>query len=353
MGYISDELHWKMRQERVLFSASMELLYTCNLRCSICYAYPDDKAKGLSLPEIKQLMEQLAEEGCLFLTITGGDPFVRHDILEILDYAVEKGFYITLKTNGTLMTEEHICRIKELENIGVNISLFAADCEKHDAQTQIKGSYEKALNALKLLSKYGVKTRIMTPLVSGNQNEVRKLYELSKELGHSFPPEFAPYITPRKNRDASPQQFRMSDEEFLQSQKEYENIKKEIGWVDEEEMAPAEILSVQDAPLCSAGTTYLDIDPYGNVSPCLAMEKFVGNVREKTIKEIQHSEDYKSLVKDMAKLNKHEIVFEGQKVSCMRCPANALNENGNFEKLPQEAIRQAVLYKKYEKEVEA
>src|SRR3954466_7901893 len=95
----------------VPISVHMDLTYRCNERCVHCYLNHDDRGE-MALSEIKNVLRQLAAAGTFFLVISGGEPFVRKDIFEILQYARDLTFSVKLKTNGILIGEreaEHLC----------------------------------------------------------------------------------------------------------------------------------------------------------------------------------------------------------------------------------------------------
>ena len=81
---------------------SINLTLRCNLSCSMCTTCYD--SPELSTDEIKGLIDQVAAWGVEVLNPLGGEPFVRTDLEAILAYAVRRGFYVTLTTNGTLIT---------------------------------------------------------------------------------------------------------------------------------------------------------------------------------------------------------------------------------------------------------
>src|SRR2546428_3467918 len=82
----------------------------CNLHCVMCYTdcfnTPERIRQELTLPEIVRIMDEIQEAGCLELCLTGGEPLARKDFLDIYAYAKQKGFLLTVFTNGTLLTEK-------------------------------------------------------------------------------------------------------------------------------------------------------------------------------------------------------------------------------------------------------
>src|SRR5512136_2462306 len=103
-NYSIDDLFMHTLKENIPLSVQFELTYRCNLACSHCYVVNRGE-KELSFNEITDVLDQLAEANCFFLTLTGGDVFMRDDTLNIVRYARSKGFVTKIFTNGNLITE--------------------------------------------------------------------------------------------------------------------------------------------------------------------------------------------------------------------------------------------------------
>src|SRR5437870_3548732 len=96
------ELNAKALELGIPLSAHVDVTYRCNERCVHCYLPHDDRGE-LSTAEVKDLFGQLAEAGVFFLTISGGEPFLRTDLFELLAHARALTFNVKLKTNGILI----------------------------------------------------------------------------------------------------------------------------------------------------------------------------------------------------------------------------------------------------------
>ena len=153
---LEGELIQLMRSRGQLFSATFELTYACNEKCIHCYAnYPEAMKvhTPVSLAEYKKIINELYDIGCMHLSLTGGDPFMNKDFLEIYCYAREKGFVCDIYTNGLYLADhadffsEVICRNPRV----FYISLYGANAETHDSVTKIKGSFEKTISLIKQL----------------------------------------------------------------------------------------------------------------------------------------------------------------------------------------------------------
>jgi len=114
--------------------------------CTTCYDAPE-----LSLEEIKGIIDQTADWGVEIFNPLGGEPFMRADIEEILAYAVQRGFYVTVTTNGTLITERRAARIAEIpaDRLHFNISLDG-DAKAND-EIRSSGMWARAIQGLERL----------------------------------------------------------------------------------------------------------------------------------------------------------------------------------------------------------
>jgi MoaA/NifB/PqqE/SkfB family radical SAM enzyme len=167
---------------------SVNLTLRCNLSCSMCTTCYD--APELSLDEVRSIIDQTAEWGVEVFNPLGGEPFMRGDIEEILSYAVLQGFYVTLTTNGTLITERRARSVAGIpsDRLHFNISLDG-DAESNDA-VRGEGSYERAIQGYRRLreadsSAGNAKRKILanTILHAGNLDRFEEILEEQEGLG--------------------------------------------------------------------------------------------------------------------------------------------------------------------------
>src|SRR5215471_4660046 len=115
------ELFAAAERREVPLSALIELTHACNLDCEQCYLdlVPDRQIGALTTAEWKRILRELCDEGCLYLTISGGEPLARGDFFELASYARGLGFALRIFTNGTLVDDESADRIAALAPLGV------------------------------------------------------------------------------------------------------------------------------------------------------------------------------------------------------------------------------------------
>src|SRR5205823_13941948 len=105
--------------------------------------------------EIKNLLDQMAEAGVFFLTISVGEILMRRDFFEIVEHARRLTFCIKLKTNAVMIHEREADRIKALAPDSVQISVYSHRPEVHDAITKLPGSLKKSIEGARLLVERG------------------------------------------------------------------------------------------------------------------------------------------------------------------------------------------------------
>ncbi|MEM2921408.1 MAG: radical SAM protein, partial [Candidatus Bathyarchaeia archaeon] len=156
----------------------------CNLRCIHCYQsavkpLPDE----LSTRERKIVIDELSEAGVVSIAFSGGEPLMEKDFLEIARYAADKKMYVSLATNGTLITEEMACRLKEAGIQYVEVSLDGANPLTHDSFRNSPNAFELTVRGVRNLVKQGIFTCIATTATRHTLPEIAKIVELSKMLG--------------------------------------------------------------------------------------------------------------------------------------------------------------------------
>ena len=139
------------------YLVALNLTKRCNLKCDHCYLDATTKSAGgtdeLSTEECYTLINQIAEvnRGCL-LVITGGEPLVRPDILDIARHAVKLGFMVVFGTNGMLIDDRMAKELVEIGVMGMGISIDSLDPQKHNRFRGVPGAWEAALAGIEAVS---------------------------------------------------------------------------------------------------------------------------------------------------------------------------------------------------------
>jgi len=158
---------------------SWEVTKTCNLNCSHCASQTMD-VRELDTAEALRLMEHLHDLGVFILSFSGGEPFIRPDIFQLLRRARDLGFQIGLTTNGTLLDEDTVQRLRDLEPFNVHISIDGVG-EVHDSFRNKTGVFDLARNSLRLLKQYDIPCGITTSITKRNFADLDNIKEFVRQ----------------------------------------------------------------------------------------------------------------------------------------------------------------------------
>ncbi|MFX1419142.1 MAG: radical SAM protein [Promethearchaeota archaeon] len=152
--------------------------HRCNLNCTHCYV--DQDSNEIPFDEACAIIDQLSEAKNFILIFFGGEALLRDDIFDLMRYANEKNINVALASNGTLITPRIA---KKLKNIGVGYVQVSIDGLK-DIHEQIrgKGTFEKAISAIKNCLNEGLYTCIGTTITKQNVHQIYDLVDLAKSL---------------------------------------------------------------------------------------------------------------------------------------------------------------------------
>lgn len=299
----------------------------------------------LTLEEYENLFAGLKDAGCLKIHFSGGEIFLRKDVMDILQSAKSFGFKICMTTNGTLITKLIAKQLVKMKISTVAFSLDSSEPKIHDRQRGVKGSFKKTLNAVKLLNaaneKYNGRTRIRINTVITRRNYTQ-LPELTRLATDSGACELLPM--PVDEKGIKKVRHRLSKSQIKDYNKNiapqvYE-VRKAAGFSTHPSYVYPFGVSKEDLEyskhgqyamgyfkdnMCHAPLTHTFIGWNGDVSVCCMLQnkmKPLGNVRENTIHEIFTGETY----------TKFRDEFTKERLSaCHRCD-NFSRENEFLQK---------------------
>lgn len=176
-------------KEHPLCDLFWETTLSCNAKCKHCGSSAEGKKYDgeLTTGEIKHALKQIAHDmdaTKILINVTGGEPLVRQDVFEVMEYATnELGFHWGMTTNGILLTPENIEKLKKanLETISISIDGLR---ETHDKFRGVPGSYDKIVSNIKALREAGFVKHIQVTTVfhKENINQIEELHEVMKGL---------------------------------------------------------------------------------------------------------------------------------------------------------------------------
>jgi radical SAM protein with 4Fe4S-binding SPASM domain len=165
----------------------IKLVYGCNLRCEMCNHWRERREKPLPIGEFITLLDELASLGCRKVHFSGGEPFLRLRLIELIEHTVELGMRATLTTNGTLIDKELAKRLVQSGLRGVNISIDSPVRKVHDRVRGVDGAWKKACKSVRYMRRYAhkgkVTVRINTVVSRSNYHTLVGIPDLADELG--------------------------------------------------------------------------------------------------------------------------------------------------------------------------
>jgi radical SAM protein with 4Fe4S-binding SPASM domain len=281
----------KSQERFVPLVMSYNVTRECNMKCSHCYINATDKKleDELTTKEAKAVIDQIYQVSSPLLILSGGEPLLRPDIFELIEYGSKKGLKMGLGSNGFLIDDEVSKKLKSAGIATVSISIDSSIPAQHDEFRGVAGAWQKAVNACKALRENNILVQVNTTLTHENYNQIDDIMELAESIGvenfHLF------FLVPTgrgvKLTDISPQKYEeMITNTFAKVHKHRLNVRPSC--------APQFMRIAQGMGLdmrqwirgCIAGLHYCRIYPNGDVTPCPYLPIKLGNVREQSFKDI-------------------------------------------------------------------
>lgn len=266
-----ENIREKAMRKKIPILVHLDLTYKCNLNCIHCYITAEDKPE-LSTLQIKDILNQLAKAGVLYLTLSGGEIFTRKDFFEIASYVRELHFALRLLTNGILIDEKIADKIASLYPELVGISIYSTKPKIHDSITQQTDSLEKSILAAKILRQREVRVKLSNVIMEQNVNDYSSVHELAQELGATFQADYR--ISPKTNGSQHPLKFHINDEQL------YCILSDPIFVTANEPELQESYSGIFNTFPCGAAHMSCYISPYGDVYPCVQFPISCGNLKE-------------------------------------------------------------------------
>ena len=306
---------------------SWNLTYRCNLACEHCYldAGPAPRVgtdnfadrSELNTEECFRVIDDIAAFAPECLTIlTGGEPLLRRDILEIVQRAAERGLWVVVGTNGVRVTENVAQKLTQAGARGLSLSLDALDPDRHDRFRQVRGAWRNTVEGAGILNRTGLPFIVQTTAGSHNAGELDAIADFAHDrLGAKVWNLYFLVPTGRGQfvSDMTPAQYDDVLGALYRIQKRYQgrmlvNAKCAPHYIKTVlQNASADVDSASagvegtggawsgvsairtysgGAGGCPAGTHYMGIRPNGDVTPCPYLPVFAGSLRRSRLEDL-------------------------------------------------------------------
>ena len=294
-----------------------EISYICNLACPTCFrwtAKPDEHE--LSLEQWKGVIRKLkAWLGTFNLTFTGGEPFLRKDLLDIFKFATDNGIVTGVVSNGSLIDKSLAQKIVDSGLDGLCLSLNSLKRHIHNETRGTNGSYDEVMTAIENMKsvKQGMRLSLSTTVVRENIGELVEMVEFVKSTGLygiHFQPIMPATLLPTYDQDGNfkkiplgtPYKNLLKREEVIDDKGVDKVFNRLIAMAENGDPIISSVGHLKEMAkylknptdpallekVCQVGVKNLNIDPFGNVRLCSIME-VVGNIERGLPVEIWQS----------------------------------------------------------------
>lgn len=308
------------RMDLMISSMKTNNHWNCNQKCIHCYAAGQNlsETSELSTSSWKKIIKKCQKACIPQLTFTGGEPTLRKDLVELIDYA--KWFVTRLNTNGVLLTEDLCKKLYTASLDSVQVTLYSSNPQVHN---ELVGAdnFDKTIQGIKNAIKAGLNVSINTPLCSINKDYIETI-KFAKELGITYVTCSGLIVTGNALEEKSKSTQLSTDEIFsiLKSAKQFtdDNLMEinftSPGWIDEEKLKELNI----EIPTCGACLSNMAITPNGDVVPCQSW--------------LDNSANFGNILKNKwQKIWNHEKCKKIRENSCKSLPACPLKEENSHE----------------------
>jgi len=230
-------------------------------------------------------MDEIQEAGCLELALTGGEPLMRNDFLEIYAYAQQKGFLITVFTNGTLVTERLAEWWTRYPPAMIEISLHGLRKGSFERITQGPGSYERCMAGIDLILARKLPLTLKTTGMTVNRDEILAIKAYADQLGERYRTDvyyrLGSDIRPRLDGSEDVFQYQLSDEDVIAIEQADPEFRAERSRQDDWRQT----MLRQGQGLCRGGQRKFHIDAYGQLQLCSSNRRQSYDLRRGSFRE--------------------------------------------------------------------
>ncbi|MEM1588320.1 MAG: radical SAM protein [Candidatus Bathyarchaeia archaeon] len=292
------------------FQVVWEITSACNLKCKHCSANAGVGSNELNTEEALKAIDELDKFGITILAFSGGEPLIRKDFLKLAKYAADKGIYVAVATNATLITRE---KAKEMKKAGieyVQISLDGATPETHDSFRGAPGTFNRTIEGIKNVVAEDFFVNVSTTVTKLNYREVPKILDLCEKLGVDW---FMAYnfiptgrgvniaeldLTPEEREELLKmlyERMQKSNVAMLSTAPQFARVSLEAS-CQSEALILSHFYSAKSREKikglaefiggCGAGRFYIAIKPDGTIQPCVFLPLVLGNIKNDNLEEL-------------------------------------------------------------------
>lgn len=259
----------KLSHQRIPIAGTIELVAQCNFHCTHCYmGNLREDFSSMDTALVLSILHQLADEGCISLGFTGGEPLLRKDYRTIHEVAHQLGFWISLLTNGALIDTALVHFLAAYPPRAVEISLYGGDESSYFEVTGKKGQFEKVVANIDQLLDAGIHVVLKSVLLRPILASIDKLFALAEARNIDIV--FDPSVTPSLNQDMLPTRLRVAPKCAVGI--EIDSVSKKKKLSEYHHRIQESNRSASDS-ICGAGYNGFHVDYTGHLLRCIMLRE--------------------------------------------------------------------------------
>lgn len=337
MDLFSVLLEQESFQQGIPYRGIFELTPRCNFNCNMCYVHLNEsqiKARGMELTneEILSIARQARDEGMLYLTLTGGEVFVRPYFRELYEALAEMGFLIQILSNGYAVDEKVMEWLSQCPPYLMRFTLYGASNEAYQAVCGIWDGFDRVSHAIDLVKEAEIPLYLVGTIVKENESDLQAMYQFAYEKRLMFKHTIA-VVNPVRGATANAAEHRIDISAI--TEEERKQIKKV------HRPAPKIEYALQ---MCGSYRKGFSLTWDGKLQLCVFMEAPAVDLREHSF-----SDAWNLLLEELTKLEAPKECSDCRYAGfCQRCPGVLSAECGAPDCVSPEFCKRAEeLYKLY------
>lgn len=267
----------------------LEMTYCCTCRCGFCERWkvgPKLAKNELTTAQWKRFLTQARRLGVKNIGFTGGEPLLKKDIFQIARFAKKLGFNITLATNGTLVNQKNAKKIAAIFD-SVAISMDGTNAQTHDAIRGVRGVYNLATNAIRLLKEEGITVTVNLVITQKNFMEIDEYIKFFSQ--RRIPLQLTPVHEYEKNEFKVKKALKRIDlkkfrQEWYRLSRKHKFLN--CGYYRQVPTFLSQPHRLRRAYTCFAASASFFVNPYGEVFPCEFLRTPLGDLKKESLASI-------------------------------------------------------------------
>ncbi|MDR4506825.1 MAG: radical SAM protein [Candidatus Brocadiaceae bacterium] len=284
MRFLERKLRMMFYKMAFPVTANLAITHKCQCQCIHCSADPfiDYSKKELTVEEVKTVVDGALDLGASLIIYVGGEPLLREDLYDFIQYVDKTKAITMIFTNGLLLSEENVQKLARAGLFSLNVSIDSSEPELHNTFRAVPDCYQKAFEGAERCRKAGILTGISTYATTESikTGKVEKLLKIAQDQGFSEVTIFDCIPSGRFLKDTSKILTAEDRKQLIALTKKYHEMDHPMG---------INCMSIINSPRgvgCYGAQSQFYMTAYGDINPCDFNPVNFGNIRDMSIQEI-------------------------------------------------------------------